>query len=425
MLDLNFTVANLPSIIKKLQKRNQNFDYLKKLPFLSSQRKSLLLQIQQLRSQKNQLAKTVAQKAKENHKELSLFLAKNNFLRDNLQKLENQLKLIEAEIFDILSNTPNIPHDSLPIGKDDTTNQELYRQGVIRHFDFDIKDHVALAEKLDIFDFQRATKITGSRFVVCKGLGARLERSLIQFMMDVHSQKGYQEIIPPYIVNEKSMFSTGQLPKFKDEVYQILHHKHDLYLNPTAEVPTINLHRDEIFKTSSLPLKYVSYTTAFRQEAGSAGKDTRGIFRQHQFNKVELIQFSHPQNSYLCLEQMLKDAESILQLLRLPYRVVLLSTGDLGFSMAKTYDLEVFLPSSNCYREIGSISNSEDFQARRANIKLHNEEINKKEYLHILNGSGLAIGRTIIAILENYQNKNGTIRVPQVLIPYLKTDIIK
>ncbi|MBS2126447.1 serine--tRNA ligase ['Fragaria x ananassa' phyllody phytoplasma] len=425
MLDLNFTVANLPSIIKKLQKRNQNFDYLKKLPFLSSQRKSLLLQIQQLRSQKNQLAKTVSQKAKKNPKELSLFLAKKKFLRNDLQKLEQQLKLIEVEIFDILSNTPNIPHDSLPIGKNDTTNQELYRQGVIRHFDFDIKDHVGLAEKLDIFDFQRAAKITGSRFVVCKGLGARLERSLIQFMMDVHSQKGYQEIIPPYIVNEKSMFSTGQLPKFKDEVYQISHHKHNWYLNPTAEVPTINLHRDEIFKTSSLPLKYVSYTTAFRQEAGSAGRDTGGIFRQHQFNKVELIQFSHPQNSYLCLEQMLKDAESILQLLQLPYRVVLLSTGDLGFSMTKTYDLEVFLPSSNCYREIGSISNSEDFQARRANIKFHNEEINKKEHIHILNGSGLAIGRTIVAILENYQNKNGTIRVPQILIPYLKTDIIK
>ncbi|BAD04168.1 MAG: serine--tRNA ligase [Candidatus Phytoplasma asteris] len=424
MLDLNFVVQNLPSVIAKLEKRQQNFAYLNKLPLLAQQRKSLLLEIQDLRSQKNQSAKKVAQKA--NAKEdITLVLQDTNFLRDDLQKLEQKLKLKEQEIFDILSITPNLPHDSLPIGTNDKDNKELYCAGQIRTFAFTPKDHVYLAEKLDILDFKRASKISGSGFVVCKGLGARLERALIQFMMDLHNKKGYQEIIPPYIINEKSMFATGQLPKFEDEVYKLYNSKNNWYLNPTAEVPTINLHREEIFKPDTLPIKYVAYTTAFRQEAGSAGKDTRGIFRQHQFNKVELIQFCHPQNSYECLDQMLKDSEEVLKLLKLPYRVVLLSTGDLGFSMAKTYDLEVFLPSYNCYREIGSISNSCDFQARRANIKMKNPANNKNEYVHILNGSGLAVGRTVIAILENYQNQDGTITVPEVLQPYLGTDIIK
>ncbi|WP_349401787.1 seryl-tRNA synthetase [Candidatus Phytoplasma solani] len=423
MLELNYVVNHLSYVLAKLQTRNYPLHDLQKLPLLSSQRKELLLQIQQLRQQKNKNAQTNARKFQISQK--TLLNADKTFSRHHLQQLEEQLKIIEATIFNILSNTPNLPHDSLPIGKDDTANQEITRHGAISQFNFPVKDHVILGQKLDILDFQRATKITGSRFVVCKGLGARLERALIQFMMDLHSKKGYQEIIPPYIINEKSMFATGQLPKFASEVFQISHHKNSWYLNPTAEVPTINLHRDEVFKNNCLPLKYVAYTTAFRQEAGSAGSYSRGIFRQHQFNKVELIQFCHPQNSYFLLEQMLKDAQAVLELLQLPYRVVVLSTGDLGFSMSKTYDLEVFLPSSNCYREIGSISNSESFQARRANIKFHNPDNNKKEYLHILNGSGLAIGRTMIAILENYQNQDGTIQVPQVLIPYLGTNIIK
>ncbi|RMI88869.1 serine--tRNA ligase [Candidatus Phytoplasma solani] len=423
MLDLNFVVNHLSSVIVKLQTRNYDVTQLQKLPFLSSQRKALLLEIQQLRSHKNQIAKKIAHQTKIS-KNLPL-TSQKTFARSELQQLETKLKTIEQAIFEILSNTPNLPHNTLPIGKDETDNQELYRKGVIPKFNFLAQDHVTLGEKLDILDFQRAAKITGSRFVVCKGLGARLERALIQFMMDLHSQKGYQEIIPPYIINEKSMFATGQLPKFADEVFQIAHHKNNWYLNPTAEVPTINLHRDEVLKSQTLPLKYVAYTTAFRQEAGSAGAYSRGIFRQHQFNKVELIQFCNPKDSYFFLDQMLHDAQAVLDLLKLPYRVVVLSTGDLGFSMAKTYDLEVFLPSSNSYREIGSISNSENFQARRANIKFLNPENKKKEYLHILNGSGLAIGRTMIAILENYQNQDGTIRVPEVLIPYLGTDIIK
>jgi seryl-tRNA synthetase len=424
MLDLNFVVQNLPSVIAKLETRQKDFTYLNKLPLLSQQRKSLILKIQDLRSQKNKSSKKIVQKL--NTKEdISFMLQETNFLRNDLNKLEQKLKLKEQEIFDTLIITPNLPHDSLPIGKNDKDNKELYCKGQIRAFDFKPKDHVCLAEKLDILDFKRAAKISGSGFVVCKGLGARLERALIQFMMDLHSKKGYKEIIPPYIINEKSMFVTGQLPKFENEVYKICNLKNNWYLNPTAEVPTINLHREEFFKPSALPIKYVAYTTAFRQEAGSAGKDTRGIFRQHQFNKVELIQFCHPQNSYECLDQMLKDSEEVLKLLKLPYRVVLISTGDLGFSMAKTYDLEVFLPSYNYYREIGSISNSCDFQARRANIKIKNPINNKNEYVHILNGSGLAVGRTVIAILENYQNHDGTITVPEVLQSYLGTNIIK
>ncbi|AGL90317.1 serine--tRNA ligase [Candidatus Phytoplasma australiense] len=417
MLDLNYVVKNLSHVLTKLETRNHPLDDLKKLPLLSSQRKELLLKIQKLRQQKNKTAQINATQPQN--------LLKKDNDKSLTRHLEEQLKTVETAIYDILSNTPNLPHDSLPIGKDEQANQEISRHGVIPQFDFPVKDHVALAKKLDILDFEKAAKITGSRFVVCKGLGARLERALIQFMMDLHSTKGYQEIIPPYIINEKSMFATGQLPKFEAEVFKISHHKNNWYLNPTAEVPTINLHRDEFFPSNALPLKYVAYTTSFRQEAGSAGSYSRGIFRQHQFNKVELIQFCHPQNSYSLLDQMLQDSCAVLDLLKLPYRVIVLSTGDLGFGMSKTYDIEVFIPSSNCYREIASISNSESFQSRRANIKFHNPNNNKKEYLHILNGSGLAIGRTVIAILENYQNSDGTIRVPEVLIPFLGTDIIK
>jgi len=283
-----------------------------------------------------------------------------------------------------------------------------------------------LEEKLNILDFERAAKITGSRFVVDKGLGARLERSLISFMMDLHAiEFGYTEIIPPFIVNEKSMFATGQFPKFRDDSFKVFAGDDSWYLNPTAEVPTINLHRDEILDGEQLPYIYCSYTTAFRSEAGSAGKDTRGILRQHQFNKVELIKFTKPEDSYIELEKMLLNSEEVLKRLELPYRVMILSTGDLGFGMAKTYDIEVWLPGQNTYREIGSISNAEDFQARRANIRFKRTKDSKTEYVHTLNGSGLAVGRTMIAIIENYQNKDGTITIPKVLVPYMKEKVIK
>ncbi|MFA7144937.1 MAG: serine--tRNA ligase, partial [Candidatus Izemoplasmatales bacterium] len=280
-------------------------------------------------------------------------------------------------------------------------------------------------EKLDILDFNRAAKISASRFVVYKGLGARLELSLIMFMMNLHAKEhGYREIIPPYIVNEASMYGTGQFPKFKEEAFK-LYDDRNLYLNPTAEVPTINLHRDEVLDVNALPIKYVSYTTAFRQEAGSAGRDVRGILRQHQFNKVELIKFTKPEDSYLELDKMLEDSESVLKKLAIPYHVVELCTGDLGFAMRKTYDIEVWIPSENKYREIGSISNAEDYQARRANIKFRRSPDAKLEYVHTLNGSGLAVGRTVIAIMENYQQEDGSIIVPDVLRPYMGVDVIR
>ncbi|MCK5388829.1 MAG: serine--tRNA ligase, partial [Candidatus Izimaplasma sp.] len=277
----------------------------------------------------------------------------------------------------------------------------------------------------DILDFERASKISGSRFVIYKGLGARLERALINFMTDLHVfEHGYTETMPPYIVNKESMIASGQFPKFEADAFKLVD-KRDLYLNPTAEVPTINYHRDEILDINELPIKYAAFTTAFRQESGSAGRDTRGIIRLHQFNKVELIKFTSPEDSYKELDLMLENSEKVLRLLKLPYRVVVLCTGDLGFAMKKTYDLEVWLPAYNTYREIGSISNAEDYQARRGNIKFKRSKEAKPEYVHTLNGSGLAIGRTVVAILENFQQKDGTIKIPEVLIPYMKTDIIK
>lgn len=282
-----------------------------------------------------------------------------------------------------------------------------------------------MATDLDILDFDRATKIAGSRFTVYKGLGARLERALINFMMDTHAfDHGYTEFIPPYLVNKTSMTGTGQFPKFEEDAFKVDDDR-ELYLNPTAEVPTINYYRDEVIDVEQLPVKFVSFTTAFRKEAGSAGRDTRGIIRQHQFNKVELIKFTKPEDSYDELELMLKDSERILQLLKLPYRVVNLCTGDLGFTMRKTYDLEVWLPSYNAYKEIGSISNAEDYQARRANIKFKRDAKAKPEYVNTLNGSGLAVGRTVVAILENYQQEDGSILIPEVLRPYMKVDFIK
>lgn len=425
MLDLRFVVENIDEVVKKLSNRNGDFTYLYELVDLSNRRKEIILAVESKKALRNDASKKIGD-LKRQKLDATTILNEVAHLGDEIKVLDDELKAVEEKIQWILAITPNIPHASVPLGKDDQANVLIRKVGTPRVFDFPIKDHIALGEALDILDFERAAKITGTRFVVDKGLGARLERSLIQFMMDLHAyEHGYTEVIPPYIVNEKSMFATGQFPKFKDDAFKVVAGENSWYLNPTAEVPTINLYRDEIIDGDVLPIKYCSYTTAFRSEAGSAGRDTRGILRQHQFNKVELIKFTKPEDSYEELEKMLLNSEEVLKRLGLPYRVVALSTGDMGFGMAKTYDIEVWLPGQNMYREIGSISNAEDYQARRANIRFKRSKDAKTEYVHTLNGSGLAVGRTIIAIMENYQNADGTITVPEVLRPYMKVDLIK
>lgn len=424
MLDLKYVTEHIDQVVKKLSQRNGDFSYLYDLVTLQEMRKEMIASVESKKALRNESSKKIGE-LKRNKQDASHILDQVKDLGDEIKGLDEKLKDIEIKIFDILANTPNLCHQSIPVGKDENDNLEIKKVGVPKTFDFEVVDHVELGEKLDILDFERAAKITGTRFVVDKGLGARLERSLIQFMMDLHSRHNdYIEIIPPFIVNEQSMFATGQFPKFREDSFRLELKDQNYYLNPTAEVPTINLYRDEILEGTKLPLKYCSFTTAFRSEAGSAGRDTRGILRQHQFNKVELIKFSTPENSYHELESMLLDSEEVLKQLGLPYRVVSLCTGDIGFGMAKTYDIEVWIPSQHKYREIGSISNAEDFQARRANIRFKRTKDSKTEYVHTLNGSGLAIGRTMIAIMENYQNKDGSITIPEVLVPYMGVKVI-
>ncbi|MGB4046177.1 MAG: serine--tRNA ligase, partial [Halanaerobiales bacterium] len=330
----------------------------------------------------------------------------------------------EATIRDTLLGIPNIPHESVPFGSSDQDNEEVLRWGEPRDFAFAPKAHWDLGEELDILDFERAARVTGARFTFLKNAGARLERSLVNFMLDLHVEKhGYTEIFPPFVVNAASATGTGQLPKFGEDMFKL--EGLDYYLIPTAEVPVTNLYREEILEEKLLPIYHVAYSACFRAEAGSHGRDTRGIIRQHQFNKVELVKFVKPEDSYAELEKLTADAEEVLQLLELPYRKVVLCTGDLTFSSAKTYDLEVWMPAYNDYREISSCSNFEDFQARRAGIRYRREEDGKTEFVHTLNGSGLAIGRTLAAIMENYQNEDGSITVPEVLRPYMGTDLIR
>ncbi len=425
MLDLKFVVENIEDVIKRLSTRNGDFTYLYEIKDLYNRRKTIILDVEAKKALRNDASKKIGE-LKRQKLDATEILNEVAHLGDDIKALDDELKMVEEKISHLLAITPNLPHESVPVGKDDTANVEIKKVGTPRRFDFPVKDHIALGESLGILDFERAAKITGTRFVVDKGLGARLERSLIQFMMDLHAyEHGYTEVIPPYIVNEKSMFATGQFPKFKDDAFKVVAGDNAWYLNPTAEVPTINLFRDEIIDGDQLPITYVSYTTAFRSEAGSAGRDTRGILRQHQFNKVELIKFSKPETSYEELEKMLLNSEEVLKRLGLPYRVVALSTGDMGFGMAKTYDIEVWLPGQQMYREIGSISNAEDYQARRANIRFKRTKDAKTEWVHTLNGSGLAVGRTMIAIIENYQNADGTITVPEALRPYMRVDVIK
>ncbi|NLO97227.1 MAG: serine--tRNA ligase [Peptococcaceae bacterium] len=420
MLDLKFIRTN-PEIVKEaLAKRHAAIDldlFLRQ----EEKRRQLLFQVENYKAERNKTSEEVAKLKKSGGNAEDLINSMRN-LGAKIKELEQDLAELDKQIQEVLYTIPNIPHSSVPVGKDENDNLEVRKWGKVREFTFDPLPHYELGKRLDILDFGRAGKVTGARFTFYKGLGAKLERALINFMLDRHCKKGYTEIFPPFMVNTQSMFGTGQLPKFEQDAFKV--ENTDYYLIPTAEVPVTNLFRDEILEAEKLPLAFCAYSACFRAEAGTAGRDTRGLIRQHQFNKVELVKFSLPEHSYQELESLTADAEAILQELELPYRVVVLSSGDLGFSSAKTYDLEVWLPSFNTYREISSCSNFEDFQARRANIRFRRGPKEKPEYVHTLNGSGLAIGRTVAAILENYQQEDGRIKIPQALQPYMGLEYI-
>lgn len=414
MLDLKWVLSNLDQVKIALQKRGQDID-LSPIESLNQKRKALQVEFDSLRNKQNQSSSEIQklQKAKE---DASSIIAEMQQLSKRLKEISPELTQVEEEVEKFLLHIPNIPHSSVPVGKSSEDNTELRRWGEKPTLSFKPKDHCELGEQLDILDFERGVKITGARFTLYKGLGAKLERALLNFMLDVHTQEnGYTEMLPPFLVNAQSMLGTGQLPKFEEDLFKTTT---GLYLIPTAEVPVTNIHRDEILKEEELPLCYTAYTPCFRSEAGSYGKDLKGLIRQHQFNKVELVKFTTPQSSYEELDNLTKDAEKILQKLGLHYRVMTLCSGDMGFSSAKTYDIEVWLPGQNSYREISSCSNFEDFQARRAKIRYKSKE-GKNQHVHTINGSGLAVGRTLIAVLENYQQADGSILIPEVLQSYM------
>lgn len=416
MLDIKFVRTN-PDLVKEAL-ANRNVDVsLDEFLQLDEERRKNLFQVEQLKNRRNVVSEEVGRLKKAGQPAEEIVLEMRQ-VSQSIKDLDEQIKIIEEQLQNMLLSIPNIPHQSVPVGKDENNNVEVRRWGNPKEFTFAPKPHWELAEQLDIVDFERGGKVSGTRFSFFKGMGARLERALTNFMMDLHStEHGYTEILPPYIVNDHSMIGTGQLPKFAEDMFKL--ENSNFYLIPTAEVPVTNLYRDEILSGDQMPIYHVAYSGCFRAEAGAAGRDTRGLIRQHQFDKVELVKFANPDNSYEELEKLLQNAEQVLQLLGLPYRVVNLCTGDIGFSAAKTYDIEVWLPSYNCYREISSCSNFEDFQARRANIKFRRQPKAKAEFVHTLNGSGLAVGRTFAAILENYQEQDGSITIPPVLQQYM------
>ena len=423
MLDMKFVRDNLDAVRTMLKNRNNPLS-LDNFAELEQKRRDLLNEVEQLKTQRNSTSKKIGamKKAGEDTAAIS---AEMRAVGDKISALDNELKTVEENLRDILLHIPNMPKDDVPIGKDDTENPEVRRHGTPRTFDFTPKAHWDIGESLNILDADRAAKVTGARFTFYRGLGARLERACINFMMDLHANKhGYTEMLAPYIVNRDSMIGTGQLPKFAEDMFKL--EGLDYYLVPTAEVPTTNYHRDEILAAENLPEYFSCYTACFRAEAGAAGRDSRGLIRQHQFNKVELIKFTTPETSWAELESMVDAAEDVLRILEIPYRVVLLCTGDMSFTSAKTYDIEVWMPAQNKYREISSCSNCTDYQARRANIKFRRDSKSKPEFVHTLNGSGIAVGRTVAAILENYQNADGSVTVPKALIPYMGgVEIIK
>lgn len=417
MLDIKKIRENQEEVSELLKRKG---DYnLSPVLKLDEERRSILVKVEEMKAKQNKVSKEIPMLKKEG-KDCTDLLNSMKELSARIKGLDEDVRKIDEEIKLSLLNIPNTPNKEVPIGKDDSENVEVRKWGAPKDFEFEIKAHWDLGTDLDILDFERASKITGARFTIFKGLGATLERAIINFMLAVHAvDHGYTEMSPPFMVNRDSMTGTGQLPKFEEDAFK-LNSDRDFYLIPTAEVPVTNYYRDEILSEEDLPIKFAAYTPCFRKEAGSAGRDTRGLIRNHQFDKVEMVKFAHPDTSYDELEKLTKDAEEILQLLKIPYRVVELCTGDLGFSSAKTYDIEVWMPSYGRYVEISSCSNFEDYQARRANIRFRDISTKKTRFVHTLNGSGLAVGRTLAAILENYQRADGTVEIPEALVPYMR-----
>lgn len=421
MLDLKFVRENLDKVAEAMKNRHTEVD-LDAFRKLDQERRDLLQEVEADKSMRNSVSAEIS-KMKKNGEDASEKILSMRTLGDKIAETDKKLKEVEQGLRDIMLTIPNMPDASVPVGKDDTENPEVRKWGEPTHFDFEPKAHWNLGEDLGILDSNRAAKVSGGRFYYYLGLGARLERAVYNFMLDQHTQKdGYTEVIPPYIVNRETMTGTGQLPKFHEDMYRL--EGMEMYLIPTAEVPLTNYYRDEIIDGAKLPIYLTAFTPCFRAEAGSAGRDTRGLIRQHQFHKVEMVKFTKPEDSFDELEKLTHDAEGILQALGLPYHVVCLCTGDLGFSATKCYDIEVWFPAQNKYREISSCSNCVDFQARRANIRFRRDSKSKPEFVHTLNGSGLAVGRTVAAILENYQQADGSIVVPEVLRPYMGCDVI-
>jgi seryl-tRNA synthetase len=418
MLELRFIRENLELVKNKTALRGLTENRLDEFAAIDEERRKLLTEADNLRNKRKITSAEIA-KLKKAGQDAETLMAEMRQVGERIKKLEQRLHVIEADLQDIVMGIPNLCDDSLPVGKDDSDNVEIKTWGNPADFSFQPKHHYELGEALGILDFERAAKLSGARFAILSGFASRLERALINFMVDLHTQKhGYTEVLPPFMVNSETMTATGQLPKFAEDLFRA--EGWDLWLIPTAEVPVTNIHRNETIAEKKLPIKYTAYTPCFRSEAGSYGKDTRGLIRQHQFDKVELVKFTTPETSSEELESLLADAEEVLQLLRLPYRVVVLCTGDLGFSAAKTYDIEVWMPAQGKYREISSCSNFGDFQARRGGIRYRPKDSNKSALVHTLNGSGLAVGRTLAAIFENYQQTDGSIAIPEVLAPYFE-----
>ena len=421
MLDIRAIRQNPDLLMKALEKRHAKVDLTEFLE-LDKKRRALIAETEQMKSKQNEASKLIPAYKKEG-KDISELMSEMKSISEKVKVLDNEIRDIDEQIEKILLMIPNMPNDLVPEGADDQDNEEVRRFGEPRQFDFEPKPHWELGADLDILDPETAAKVTGTRFTFYRGLGARLERAIANFMLDLHTDKhGYTEVFPPFMVNRASMTGTGQLPKFEDGAFKVA--GTDYFLIPTAEVPVTNMHRDEILDGSKLPIKYCAYSACFRQEAGSAGRDTRGLVRQHQFNKVELVKFTTPETSYEELEKLTHDAEEVLQILGLPYRVVRLCAGDLGFSSAMTYDIEVWMPSYGRYVEISSCSDFESFQARRANIRYKKDQKDKAQYVHTLNGSGLAIGRTTAAVLENFQQADGSVVIPEALRKYMGMDVL-
>jgi len=416
MLDLRFIRANLDAVKQMLENRRNDLD-ISVFEAIDRKRREILPALETLRHRKNKVSEEIAQMKKQ-RQDASGLIGEMKEVSVEIKEMEAALSQVDEDLKPFLMVIPNMPHESVPVGAASEDNPVIRTWGTVPEKEFEALAHWDLGERLGILDFAAASKLAGSRFALYRGAGALLERALISFMLDIHTREhGYTEVLPPFMVNSASMTGTGQLPKFKEDLFKI--EGWDLFLIPTAEVPVTNIHRDEVLAEESLPIHYVAYTPCFRSEAGSYGKDTRGLIRQHQFNKVELVKFCKPEDSYRELEDLTRNAETILQRLELPYRVVALCTGDLGFASAKTYDLEVWLPGQKLYREISSCSNFEDFQARRAGIRFKRKGASGTELVHTLNGSGLAVGRTLVAVLENYQQKDGTVRIPRVLQSYM------